>query len=215
MRTIKTARKVNKVKRNIKTLALVILGATIVASYLVAYSEAKELIAATSEKGRWVFVNDALAATAEEKEPEQVKKALPENVGFTEGGRFYKLSDESLAAIVTAADERGLDWKVLVAIHWKETRFKCNRDGYAEGHKQPDWGCFQISHHYHPNVTWDQATDITWSSEWTADRLKRYADKYSIDEAIMRHNGSPSNPKVQAYHADVLRLIGELKTANF
>lgn len=213
MKNIKTARKINKVKRNIKTLSLVLLGAIIVGSYTYAYFEAKSLISGNS--GTMVFVNNALAAdTADWQEEAHVAEKVHQNVGFFEGGKFYKLQDESLSAIMDTSKASGIDWKVLVSMHWKETRFKCNVDGYAEGHKQPDWGCFQISHFYHPDVTWEQATDIKWSSVWTANRLKKYADKYGIDEAIMRHNGSPANPVVQAYHKDVMRLIGELENGN-
>jgi hypothetical protein len=112
--------------------------------------------------------------------------------------------------IKKVANEEGIDWKILAAVFQKETQGDCNREGDKDFIK-PSWGCYQINKHYHPEVTWEQASDLKWSTEWTAKRLKaNYEKTGSWDIAIAKHNGSPSNPKVQKYLADVKRIIETL-----
>lgn len=112
-------------------------------------------------------------------------------------------------AIKQVAEKEGVDWKVLGAVFVKETQGDCKREGDTDFIK-PSWGCYQINKHYHPEVTWEQATDLSWSSQWTAKRLKAKAEKHGWDNAIAMHNGNPKLPKVQAYLADVKRIMETL-----
>jgi len=116
---------------------------------------------------------------------------------------------QPLSIIKKVAQEEGIDWKVLAALFQKETQGDCTRIGDTHLPKA-SVGCYQISRIYHPEVTDKQAMDLEWSSHWTAKRLKAKADKWGMQTAVAMHNGSPSNPAVQAYLADVNRIIASL-----
>lgn len=114
-----------------------------------------------------------------------------------------------LATIKKVAQEEGVDWKILAALFQKETQWNCSRIGDTHLPKA-SVGCYQISRIYHPEVTDEQAMDLEWSSRWVSKRLKTKADKWGWDIAVMMHNGSPTNPAVQAYLADIKSIIATL-----
>lgn len=105
--------------------------------------------------------------------------------------------------------ETGVDWKVLYGIFIKESQGDCERIGDTHL-AQPSIGCFQISLIYHPEIKLSQAIDLEWSARWTAERLKKYAEKGGIDYAVAKHNGNPNLPQVQAYLQDVKKIIASL-----
>lgn len=115
----------------------------------------------------------------------------------------------SLTTIKKVAEEESIDWKILAALFQKETQWNCSRIGDTHLPKA-SVGCYQISRIYHPEVTDAQAMDLEWSSHWTAKRLKAKADKWGMETAIMMHNGSPKNPAVQAYLADIKQIMKTL-----
>lgn len=78
----------------------------------------------------------------------------------------------------------------LVAIAYTETQedpFNCNLPG-ADSYDS--LGCFQISRHYHPEITDQQAIDAYFSADWTLARMINNDYKNNRDHAIRLHNGS-------------------------
>jgi len=134
----------------------------------------------------------------------------PASVAVSVGGnQLPSVSGSAIEVIQKVAQKEEIDWKILMALFIKETQGDCNREGDKDFIK-PSWGCYQINKHYHPEVTWEQATDIEWSSYWTANRLKEKAAKYGWDNAIAMHNGNPKTPAVQEYLKDVKEIIKSL-----
>lgn len=74
-------------------------------------------------------------------------------------------------------------------------------DGYTS------YGLFQISRHYHPEVTVEQALDPYFSAIWTLNRLVAYGYPEHRDTAVRLHNGSPTNPKTLTYLNTVNKYI--------
>ena len=136
----------------------------------------------------------------------------PETIPQTDGMGVHEegeVSPDPLLTIKKVAKEEGVDWKILAALHQKETQWNCDREGDKD-FIQPSFGCYQINKFFHPEVTKEQATDLSWSSHWVAKRLKRYGVEENPSYAISKHNGNPNNPRVQAYLADVNRIIASL-----
>lgn len=167
---------------------------------------------------RWIFTNEPIATLIEKpaessSTPSQVVDSKnPGNNGSVvtvKTNTRGNTHSPQVEVIKTVAEKEGIDWKVLAALHQKETQWNCNREGDKQFIK-PSWGCYQINKHYHPEVTWEQATSLEWSSHWTAKRLKAKAEKYGWDNAIAMHNGNPNNPAVQAYLKDVKKIIQSL-----
>lgn len=106
------------------------------------------------------------------------------------------------------ASEEGIDWKVLWAIYQKESQGDCQRIG--DGHlKNPSIGCYQINQGYHPQITMEQATDLEWSSRWTAQRLKKH-ESLGLDEMIRSHNGLVADHSNDWYVQDVKKIMASL-----
>lgn len=77
----------------------------------------------------------------------------------------------------------------LVAIAYVETQedsFNCSMPG---NDSYDSLGCFQISRHYHPEITDSQALDPFFSADWTLARMINNGYKTNRDYAIRRHNG--------------------------
>lgn len=153
-------------------------------------------------RGRWEFTNEPVTGV------EEIRTVSDESTSPEEGNLLVG-NPTPVQVIQKVAEKEGIDWKILYALFQKETQGNCNREGDHQFIKT-SIGCYQINRYFHPEVTWEQATDLEWSSHWTAKRLKRNADKYGMANAIMRHNGSPTNPAVQAYYQDVKQIIETL-----
>lgn len=167
----------------------------------------------------WTFIQHAEASWDARKAPESGRPQESHHdegkdgaLAREEGGEAKSIQPArtaSLKIIQTVAAEEGIDWKILAALHQKETSWNCSVIGDTHLSKA-SVGCYQISRIYHPEVTDEQAMDLVWSSHWTAKRLKAKAAVHGWDNAIAMHNGSPSNPAVQEYLSDVRKIIESL-----
>ena len=94
----------------------------------------------------------------------------------------------------------------LVAIAHQENRdfnyLSSGADSYTS------YGLYQISLHYHPNITPSQALDPYFSADWTLARLinNGYLTG-NRDNAIMRHNGTPNTKATTHYLNDINNYI--------
>jgi len=111
--------------------------------------------------------------------------------------------------IQRVANEEGIDWKILWGLYIKETQGDCTRIGDLHFVRE-SVGCYQINKYFHPHISYEQATDLEWSSRWVSERLKRYAEKGGWDYAVAKHNGNPANPQVQAYLSHVKEIMATL-----
>ncbi len=111
--------------------------------------------------------------------------------------------------IQRVANDEGIDWKILWGLYIKETQGNCNRIGDLHFVKE-SVGCYQINKYFHPDITYEQATNLEWSSRWVSKRLKKYAEIGGWDYSIAKHNGNPANPQVQAYVSHVKEIIATL-----
>ena len=78
----------------------------------------------------------------------------------------------------------------LVAMAYTETQedpFNCELKG---NDSYNSLGCFQISRHYHPEITDAQAIDPFFSADWTLARMINNGYKTNRDNAVRLHNGS-------------------------
>jgi hypothetical protein len=149
--------------------AIVLLGVAIGAIISFIGIKGHELLTATRIV---TFTNEAQASQS--IEPIKVENAV-------------QVKNEPMRIIQTVASEEKIDWKVLYGICMEESR-GCQ---YGEvGDNGDSWGWFQINHPANPNVTKEQAHDLTFSARWTAKRLKHYASIGGWDYAIRKHNGN-------------------------
>ncbi len=176
---------------------------------IVSLAFASSLFMQALEPAHYEYTRSDVRAEVEQNRGLLTDETVPPTDGrgvHEEGG---KAPATPLAIIKKVAQEEGIDWKVLAALFQKETQGDCSRIGDTHLPKA-SVGCYQISRIYHPEVTDKQAMDLEWSSHWTAKRLKAKAEKWGMQTAVALHNGSPSNPAVQAYLADVNRIIASL-----
>lgn len=93
------------------------------------------------------------------------------------------LEASPLSTIQKVAQEEGIDWKLLQAICYIESRCDSSRIG-DNGNS---YGAFQIYLSAHPTITKAQAQDFEWAARWTAKHGKKYADNPAL--FFKAHNG--------------------------
>lgn len=156
------------------------------------------------EKGQESIKDSAEAPITE---PTLVSTQPVSVVSETEGNAHtvYPVTPETAGTLKKIASKYDIDWKILYAICKKESN--CNSERVGDGGKS--LGAFQIHTGYHPTITKEQATDFSWSAEWTAKRLKRYA-YLGESEMIRSHNGLVPNNANGYYVEDVYKIMETL-----
>lgn len=143
-------------------------------------------------------------------------QSLPDVTKTIKGAETDRQKVERIAKV--ECDKRGLGdfcWKDLMGIAYAESRksdnpntdFNCNAvgdNGFAHG-------CFQINFHFHKNITVEQARDVTFSVNWTLDRMQHCGYPIYRSIAIMRHNGTPGTKTTLKYLATVNYFVSTLK----
>jgi hypothetical protein len=186
----------------IRTIIVLTLLSTLI--WAVNYQTAQEVL-----KPRILHIEIAHAEMAstqiEEKAASSVNKSSQEVIETSSRG-VKPLGEAGI--IKEAARKNGIDWKILYAIFQKESQGDCTRIGDTHL-KNASYGCFQINLGYHPTITPKQASDINFSANWTAERLKKNEWR-GESEMIRSHNGLVSNHSNDWYVDDVYNIISTL-----
>ncbi len=103
------------------------------------------------------------------------------------------------------AKEYGIDWKIIAAICKKESRCDSSRIG----DNGRSIGAYQINRPAHPDVTIENAKDFEWSTDFTANRLKKN-EWMGEDEMIRSHNGLYADHRNDNYVSDVKSIMKSL-----
>ncbi len=145
---------------------------------------------------RSIVLDNVEVAQAAEIEPQA---ALVENV----------VTDTTDVILQRVGSKYGVDWKLLKAMMLKESGGDCKAigdQGMGEFHSV---GCFQINKKYNPAVTYEQATDLAWSADWTAARLAKFAYLGEFEQ-IRSHNGLVASHSNDYYVYDVMQIMQNL-----
>ena len=158
----------------------------------------------------YVFENTAvLVNTVKRVEEVKSSSAKPQDANGTMVAEKEAVRSASptasISVIQKVAEKEGIDWKILYAICKKESNCNTNRIGDSG----KSLGAFQIHTGYHPEISKEKATNLEWSAEWTAKRLKRYA-YLGESEMIRSHNGLIANNANAYYVTDIYEIIKSL-----
>ena len=147
------------------------------------------------------------------RQPQNTSGSLPmaaENGNEVENGVLA--TDYKIKIIKEASKKYGIDWKIVYAICEKETR--CNPDidcktkgGHCDNYTSV--GAYQIHRPAHPDVTDEHAKNFKWSTDFTANRLKKNEWR-GEDEMIRSHNGLYADHRNDYYVEDVKKIMKSL-----
>ena len=143
------------------------------------------------------------------RQPQIIAGSLPM---AAENGKAME-SGAPVEIVKKAAKKYGIDWRIIYAICKKESGCNPHIDCTKQGGRcdnNHSAGAYQIYLPAHPDVARADAEDFEWATDWTANRLRLKEDKWGTDVAIMLHNGSPLNPAVKQYLADVKTILATL-----
>ena len=162
----------------------------------------------------WLTVKDIATYNdlVEVKQPITIEQLTIINVSSTNEQTaylaIYQAIDKHLPSY-TKEQKQSVAYDLIGIAHQENHDFNYRSTG-ADSYTS--YGLFQISLHYHPNITPSQALDPYFSADWTLARLinNGYLTG-NRDNAIRLHNGSITNPATAHYLQDINNYLLTIK----